>query len=247
MSAEVRRVVLALDRDERTARLLREAALVASSLGAELEGLLIEDDALLRLAGHDFARRLGREGLARGFSHADLELEWRAMATQVRRAFEREAERGQVMARLAVTRGTVEGALRDRLAGGDLVVVGWAGWSPPASARRVRVLYEGDVDSERALGLARRLAGTDGELVVWVAPDGARAEELGAMALERLRGAPARIAGLSDAAPATLRRALTDQPGGLLVVPSAHPLAGRLADRSEVARFACSVLLTGGA
>lgn len=240
----VRRVVLAIDRGDRTARLVREAVSVASCLGVELEGLFVEDDALLRLAGHEFARRFGVLGEAQALSPADLEAEWRAIAREVRGALEREAERHRLAARFAVARGAVELALRERLAGGDLVLVGWAGWSPAVEPRRVRVLYDDDGESERAIELGVRLAGPDGALSVWIAPDGERAERLADHVRQRVGGRTRLcVAGVSDAAPATLRRALADEPGGLLIVPAEHELALRLAHRSVAARFACSVLV----
>lgn len=246
MTVRVRRVVLAIDTAERTVRIVREAVDVASSLGAELEGLFVEDDMLLRLAEHAFARRVGA-GAPVQLMQADLEREWRALAREVRAALEHEAGARQVPMQFAIERGTVEAALRSRLAGGDLVIVGWGGWSPSALRRPalVRVLYDGHDDAERAIEVGLLLAGEGGEIVVWIAPDGARATELAERVRARIgdRIARVRFRGMADAEPATVRRAVAEEPGGLLIVPERAALAVRLAERSVAARFPCSVLI----
>lgn len=243
----VRRVVLAIDAAERSGRVAREAVELASSLDAELEGLFVEDDALLRLAEHAFAARVGEGGERRELAREDLEREWRALAGEAREGLEREARARRVRVRFVIERGAVEVALRSRLAGGDLVIVAWGGWAPRAALRPapVRVLYDGGEDAERALEVALALAGAEGELVVWIAPDGERAVELAERAREHAadRVARLRLAGMSDAAPATVRAALAEDPGGLLIVPAAHELAVRLSQRSVAARFPCSVLI----
>ncbi len=243
----VRRVVLAIDAAERTGRVAREAVELASSLGAELEGLFVEDDDLLRLAAHAFAARVGEGGTRHELEAEDLEREWRALAREARAALEREAGARRVRVRFAVERGAVEAALRSRLAGGDLVIVAWGGWASRAARRPapVRVLYDGGEDADRALEVALALAGDEGEIGVWIAPDGERALELTDRVRERAadRVARLRLAGMSDAAPATIRAALSEEPGGLLIVPAAHELAVRLWQRSVAARFPCSVLI----
>ncbi|HEY8428179.1 MAG TPA: hypothetical protein VIL20_07385 [Sandaracinaceae bacterium] len=247
MTVRVRRVVLAVDAAERTVRIVREAVEVASSLGAELEGLFVEDDALLRLAQHGFARRVGATGAGRELASGELEREWRALACEVREALEREARARSVRTLFAVERGAVEAALRARLVGGDVVIVAWGGWSPSALRRPapVRVLYDGHEDAERALEVGLAIAGERGELVVWVAPDRARAADLAVRVRERVgdRVARVRFAGIEDAAPSTIRRAVGDEPGGFLIVPGGHELAARLAQRSVAARFPCSVVI----
>ncbi len=247
MSMQVRRVVLAVDDAERTVRVVRAAVEVAASLGAELEGLFVEDDALLRLAEHTFARGHATSGGAEPFSARDLEQEWRALANEVRRALAREADLGSVKSSFAVSRGAVGAALNERLSRGDVVLVGWAGWAPSALRRPapVRVLYDGRTAAERLLAVGARLAGEHGELSVWIAPDGERATALAAHVREQVGGRVGRlrIAGLRDATPATLRRAVAEEPGGLLLVSSDHAIAALLAQRSMAARFPCSVLI----
>jgi hypothetical protein len=241
----VRRVVLAIDTAERTLRVVREAVDVAVHLGVDLEGLFVEDDALLRMASHSFVRSFGAPGSASELSPLDLEREWRVLAEEVRRALEREARRRRVRSVFAISRGEAQAAIRERLSQGDLVLVGWGGFAPGSRRHPVRVMYDGSEASDRALGIGARLVGQDGELLVWVAPDGDRATELAAHIRGRIgsRVRRVRLAGMRDAAPATLRRAIAEEPGGLLIVPDEHELAFHLAQRSVAARFPCTVLI----
>jgi hypothetical protein len=244
VSEQVTRIVLAIDTADRTAQLVRDAVELASRFGVELEGLFVEDEALLRLAAHDFARRYGGLEAGRGFDPADIEHEWRALARAVRRAIEREAERRRVGARMTVARGAIAAALEERLARGELVVVGW-GCSAAARERGpVRVLYDGGTSSRRALDIAARLAGEDGVVVAWM-PAALADLDVHAAEIERaLRGRVARariVAG--DTSPSGIRHAVAAEPGGVLVVPAEHELARRLEERSPSARFSCSVLV----
>ncbi len=247
MTAElrIRRVVLAIDTVERNTRFVREAFDVASHLEAELEGLFIEDDALLRLSDHSFARRIGSHGTAHELSRGDLEREWRVLAGEVHRTLAKEAERRRVRMHFAVARGTVESALRERLSWGDVVVAAWGGFSPGTrAAGPVRVMYDAGKASLRALELGVRLAKSE-ELLVWIIPDSDRATSLAHDVRERVRGRVGRLrlAGLSDSTLAAMRKAVADEPGGFLIVPADHELATRIAQRSPAARFPCTVVI----
>lgn len=242
----VRRVVVALDSGERTVTIVREAVRVASHFGAELEGLFVEDEALLRLAGHAFARGFGGPGPARELSAQRLEDEWRATARAARTELEREAEQRRVVSRFAVERRRAREALDERLARGDVVLVGWGGWSPRAGRTApVRVLWDDGEATERALDVAARLAGPQGRLEVWIAPDHERLEaqaaRIRALAAERV--GELRLVAFADARPSTLRHAAAERPGGLLIVPGSSGLATQLASRSVAARFPASVVL----
>jgi precorrin-6B methylase 2 len=241
----VTRIVLAIDAADRTVHVVREAVELASRFDAELEGLFVEDDALLRLAGHEFARRYDRFGAGREFGPREIEHEWRVIAGEVRRALEQEAQKRSVRSRFEVMRGGAEAALRERLARGELVFVAWGGWPTTARQAPVRVFYDGGASSRRALEIAVRMAGPQGQILVWLVPEDHRATEL-ALDVRREIGdrvGHVRLAGLSDASPGTIRRAIAEEPGGVLLVPGAHELAVRIAQRSMSARFPCSVVL----
>jgi nucleotide-binding universal stress UspA family protein len=241
----IRRVVVALDGAERTITVVREAARVASRFGADLEALLVEDEELLRLARLGLSRRVAGAGSAL-FVEEDLEREWRAVARQVRDALLREAEARSVRASFAVRRGPAREALDDRLSGGDLVVVGWGGWSPRAGrSAPIRVIWDGSESADHALDVGMRLAGEDGQLAVWIVPDHEALERVRAKLVERVGGRVRQLilAPLPNARPSTIREAVSAVPGGLLVVPAGSAVATQLSERSAAARFPCGVLV----
>lgn len=247
--AVLRRVVIVLDSDERTARLVREALRLALAFGTEVEGLFVEDEALLALAGHAFASRLGLDARRTEFGAADVVREWAAQSARVRRAIEQEADRRAVRARFAVCRGPSRQVVIERLDEGDLVLVGWGGWAPSAARRApVRVLYDGSPAAERALSLAERLLGEAGVLAIWVqVSDEAELEPIEARLRERLAhlAGRLRIAPIVDPSAATLRHVVAARPGGLLLVPRTTAVAQEIAGRSLAARFPSSVILVG--
>ncbi len=239
----VRRVVVAICTGDGTGRVVREAVRVASRLDAELEGRFLEDEDLLKLAAHPFARRVGSAGETRGFSIDDVERVWRALAGVVRAALEREAAREQVPAHFEVQRGRLRDAVARHLEESDLVVLGWGGWSPSANrAAPIRVLFDGSEASERALEAGARLAGEDGRLSIWAE----RADDatLGALR-ERLRGRVARlrVAPIEDPSVEAIGHILADRPGGLLLVPAGSAIAATLAAGDREARFPAGVLV----
>ena len=243
----VRRVVVALDGAERTITVVRVATRVASRFGADLEALLFEDEALLKLARLGFARRF--EGVSsQRFAEEDIEREWRAVAREVRDQLEREARAQRVVASFAVSRGRVREALEERLRGGDLVVVGWGGWSPAAGrSAPIRVIWDGSASAPVALEVGVRLAGAEGRLEVWLVPDHEVLERVRDQIIELVGARVGQLSldALEDAEPATIRQAVAMAPGGLLVVPAASALVEQLSARSAAARFPCGVLVVG--
>lgn len=216
----IRRVVVVVDSSHRAARAVREAARVAGRFEAQLEGVLVEDEALLRLAGQPFARRFGVSTEA-DLDPEDVEREWRAIAARAREVVERE------LSRFRVERGPPARVLR-ALGEGDAALVGWGGWSPPGARRApVRVLHDGTPLADRAVEVAEALAEGEADVEVWLAPGVSR---------ERGRA-------LADSRARTLRRAVAERPGGLLIVPAGSALADRLAERSVAMRFPCGVLI----
>lgn len=248
--SEPRRVVIVLDSDERSVRLVREAVRVAMRFGAEVEGVFVEDEDLIALARHGFAARVEPTALRKPFDAGDLEQEWRLQSRAVENTLEREARVSDVPARFAVHRAASREAVRERLDRGDLVLVGWGGWAPSAGrAAPVRVLYDGGPASERALDVAAELIGERGVLAIWVlVEDEAELAPIEAKLRERLSALAGRlrVAPIHDPTAATLRHIVAASPGGLLLVPRSAPVARQLADRDLAARFGSSVFLVGG-
>lgn len=233
--APIRRVIVAIDTGGGELRVLRYAVSIAKDLGAQIEGLFIEDVDLLAWAAQPFARRFGAGAVGKPLSPGDIEAEWRGVARALRRALEVEAQSARIEARFAVVRTRPRDVVRALEA--DVTVVAWGG-RPPAQddLGPVRALYDGSEASERALAAALRVA--TGPLEVFVdAGAEARAEVQAEDLAARLpRGSIVRIL----AEPQGLLHAARERPGGALFVPIGHALVAELG-RGE--RLACTVAI----
>lgn len=239
----VRRVVVAISPGDRSRRVIREAARVASRFDAELDGVFVEDEDLLTLAAHAFSRAIDTEGMVENLDARAVESEWRALAAEVRATLEREAAARRLKSRFEVHRARSQEAMRAAVEVGDVVVIGWGGWSPRArQTAPVRVLLDGTDAGERAVQAGLRLAGPKGQLAVWViGADEARVDEVRAELTGQTRRL--RVAPIQDPSVAAVRHILAARPGGLLVVPASTAIAQALAERDPSARFAAGVLV----
>lgn len=177
----IRRIVVALDTSADSAAALEAAAALAALLEAELEGLFVEEENLLRLAAHAVTEVDLLSGRRRPLERAQLQRQLRARAARARRSLERAAGRVRVRWSFRTARGRVETELL--AAGADLITLGVRGHSPrrpPGSTaeavvagaalpvlvlgrgarlgRTVHVLYDGTPAAQRALAIAVELA-----------------------------------------------------------------------------------------
>ncbi|MBM3485842.1 MAG: hypothetical protein FJX67_04320 [Alphaproteobacteria bacterium] len=207
-----RRIVVAVDSPAAADPVLETAADIARRLEAELEGLFIEDENLLRLAdlnvGRAFNALTGRET---ALDAAAMELLFRGEAARIRHALEVHVGRANLRHRFRIVRGMVERTLGEAGAG-DLLVLSLAGrtvgarigphhavLSALSSVRNavllVRpgtrlsghalVLYGPEPDGSGLLAAAAHLvAGTNGRLTILLERDQARSDRLAAQAAE---------------------------------------------------------------
>ena len=265
----LKRILVALDASRSSLDALSAAAALAERLGAELGGLFVEDETLLRLGGHPSARQMrlpsGDWGpLERGSIEADL----RAMAARAREALAEAAARRRLAWSFRVARGRVSLEVIAAAGEADLLVLGVSGHrltggpggTAQAAAARAPIsvllltrgakvgqpilaAYDGSAAGDRALGLGVRLAEAGaGDLEVLVAaPDRRRSEALAEQARLRLGrpGAPARWAG-GARLDDVLRSA---PPDGLLVVGADGPLLAEGGQERLLAEARCPVLL----
>ena len=104
-----RRLRLVLDSATQNRVLLRAAVHLAAALGAELEGMLIEDETLHRLAAQPDVAHVSRQmTLTEPLSVARLEREWRAQARLLQERLTELAAREQVVCHFRVVRGLLE-------------------------------------------------------------------------------------------------------------------------------------------
>ena len=121
MSRTRRRILIGLDSSPGSLRGLAEAAEMAARLDAELVGLFVEDDNLLRLAELPQSYEIGlRSAKSRTLDPDAIGRLFRRMAERAERELRRAAEEQQVRCSFEVVRGSVTGELLNALAGGDL-------------------------------------------------------------------------------------------------------------------------------
>jgi nucleotide-binding universal stress UspA family protein len=187
--SKVRRIVMALDTASSVLPAIEAAAGLALGLNAELAGLFIEDERLLRFAELPFARETGfASARARQLAPASVEHALRAQAEQLRRLLAATAERLSLAWTLEVVRGEVLRSVLAHAGTSDLLVLGRSEYSWPGASRRtqrerrfpalaahpVAVVFDGSDTALRALSIGSTLAGvTDSELTVLIPVTGA--------------------------------------------------------------------------
>lgn len=179
-----RRVLVALDSSAGARAALRRAADMARLMEAELAGLFVEDEDLLRLAGLPFARELfPGGGSGRELSPEDMERELARQAVRLERELEAAARALEVPWSFRTARGRVFRELLAASTGHELLALGMAGARPGhvrlgSTARRllaesgcpvmliapgaatpgtVLAVFDGSASSEAALTRARQM------------------------------------------------------------------------------------------
>lgn len=195
----IRRIVVALDASRSSLAALEAAAELAAALRAELAGLFVEDENLVRLAELPLAREYDRiSPRPRPMSASELRRHIARQARHAERALSEQAETRKVTWSFRTVRGHVTREVRAAASTADLLVLGSRGRSPGfavgSTARSllqemptlmlvapagglgrgsVDVLFDGTEKAERALALASDLAlRRDRPLRVLIAPDG---------------------------------------------------------------------------
>lgn len=268
-----RRIVVAFDASPGSRAALEAAAGVAARLDADLEGLFVEDEDLLRLAGLPFARALGAGG-HRGLDAASMERALREQGERAEQAMARVGRRLAVPWRFRTTRGRVGAELLAAAAGAEVIALGTVGGVPgPArlgsttrallaagghslllaapGARAhgtVACLFDASPAARRALARAAALAGAGSRrLVVYLAavqPE--EAEVLQRAAAEELSGWPVdvRYRRAPMKSPESLARAISSDAPATVV--AARPAGMSEAGfRAFLARLHGIIWLTG--
>ncbi|MCB0128864.1 MAG: universal stress protein [Caldilineaceae bacterium] len=192
------RILVALDASPHSLAALRAAAKLAATVHAELHGLFIEDDRLLRLCDSPFAREVGLLTAAvRPLDSTAVERKLRVMAGELRYALARAAAEVQVQWSFHVRRGAIERELLQESADALLLSLGRTSWlarrglgaTANALIRQtmrpllllgdreelsypLTLIYTASPSAERALALAIRLTQQAGQPlhVIVVAP-----------------------------------------------------------------------------
>lgn len=259
---KVRRVVAALDAAAVPVEVLDTAAVLATALHAELVGLYVEDERLLRVAGLPFAQEFGlATAHARQIDVVYVERALRSQAERLRRmvgalagarglAWSLDVVRGDAL-RSAVAYARTDDLLvigRARYASGELGRASAAAPGGGARTRPVAVLFDTTVQAVRALGLAVALARTArcevAVLVPAAEPESFRAlrEDAGRV-LERLGSTAATYVMLPDGSAAHVERATRELRAGVLVCPAGERSAAGMAVSRLLANVTCPIVM----
>jgi hypothetical protein len=236
-AAKVRRIVMALDTASSVLPAIEAAAGLALGLHAELAGLFIEDERLLRFAGLPFAREFGfASARAQPLAPAAVERALRAQAEQLRRLLAATAERLSLAWTLEIVRGEVPRSVLAWAGASDLLVLGRSEYSWPGASRRidpaqrfpalaahpVAVVFDGSATALHALNIGRTLAGVTGsELLVLIPVTGAETfNDLRQRAAQHLIDRPdASYLYLPDSRPGSIIRTARSRHFGVLLWP----------------------------
>jgi hypothetical protein len=259
---KVRRVVATLDAAAIPEQVLDTAAVLASALHAELVGLYVEDERLLRVAGLPFAQEFGLvTAHARQIAVVDVERALRSQAERMRRMVGALARPLGLAWSLDVVRGDTQRSAIAYAGADDLLVIGRARYVPgafnrvsPASpgagtrARPVAVLFDATVQAVRALGLAATLArAARREVTVLIpatGPESLRARRVDAgRVLQGLGTSAAAYVMLPDLGAACIERAARTHRAGVLVCPAGERGAAGRAVVRLLADVTCPIVI----
>jgi nucleotide-binding universal stress UspA family protein len=265
----VERVLVALDASPSSLAALEAAAQLAAWVGAELVGLYVEDESLLRGADLPLTRVVGSfSGQLRPLDRSGIELQLRAQAAKARKAIESVAVRSRLRWTFRVMRGSVAASLHEAASGADILTLGRGRAStrtgrttsafletsgvpvllldrPRRCGRAVVTVYDAQPGSDEALELAGTLATGEGTPLTVVLRGGDKAlDELEHSLANRLRSQgvqEARFYRLGRGDPSDLARLRAGTGIGMLILPRASALGKGIA---EVLRdLGCPVLV----
>lgn len=212
----IERILVALDASPHSLAALAAATDLAAALGAELTGVFVEDDDLVRMASLPFATEISLfSGEARGLAPASIKRGMRAQAARARRALIRRASRMGLRWRFEVIRGDIAERLLARAEGADIVIVGRASWTEgrrigstvrslielgrrptlilhraPDLPTRILILYDGSPAADQGVAAGALLATHFGHglSILILAEDKERATVLQARAAGQING-----------------------------------------------------------
>lgn len=246
-TAQVDRILVALDASPHSIAALQAAAELAALLDAELEGLFVEDINLLYVCGLPFGREVGSyTATMRRLDSQAMERQLRVLAAVIREKMTRAAERSHTRWSFQVRRGPVASELLAASESASILSLGRAGGrghkalgstaqsillkaSRPVLILGERgglhypltVVYTGSEAAERTLALGISLARRSHTLLrVWVwSGKGDKPERLQARVEAALAGesVAAQIETALSAAP--MLAALQADDGGTLILP----------------------------
>lgn len=210
---------------------IEPAVRLARLLEAEISGVFVQDDDLLRSAALPFAVEIPLAGGApRALDMARLERALRMLAQRTEAELERAAESARIRWSFRVVRGRRMPTMLGEAGEGDLVVLARTPHSPAelrqaAGAHTVAVLFDGSEAARHAVALAARLVGHDGRdlLLLDVGLREAEGDARAAQHWLRSRGVRVALHPLAAVAAERVLNALRGNVPLLLILPAGNP------------------------
>jgi nucleotide-binding universal stress UspA family protein len=245
----MRRLLVALDASRHSLAALDVSVCLAARLDAELAGLFVEDEDLLRWSRLPIGRAVDpSSATARHVDATAVEQELSAQAERARQALEAAAGRERVRWSFRVARGRVGRSLDEASREADLLALGRSSWAqakggPLGSTARfvvsessarillvaegehladpVAVLYADAAEGERAFEVAASLARRDGGRVVLLSPGSAPpAPGPASSRVEDMEGLDLRERRIAAVEPEAVAAAVRREGARLLVLPA---------------------------
>jgi len=250
----MRRIAVTLDAFEVSARALEQAVQLAERMGAQLEGIFIEDIDLIQIAELPFLREVRSVSRSEdAINPARMEQELRVLARRAERLLSEQAARHNVVWSFRIWRGSIDNDLLAADIEADvfaLTSMGAALTRSRASRARstaVSVVFSGTDASARALRIAIKLA-TDPrkELIILLpAEDMTEAARLQELATRQLGMDAARVhfIHLTDGALTDLMEILTDTNSAVLILERDNTLLHTPSLKRSLGNLNCPLLV----
>jgi nucleotide-binding universal stress UspA family protein len=259
-----RRITVTLDASESGRPPLETAARLAAILGAELEGVFVEDINLIRLSGLPFLRELRSWTIANEqISSQRMQRELRTLARRAEQMLERVARESGVPWSFQVWQGRPEAASLLQAFGAEILSLGRVSTRVSsrmfAPARRptvlsretdttsISVLFSGSEQAARAMATACSLARDMGARLTIMLP-AFPAQALPALkeqtlAILKQHGQVARFVELAGVDAQSLKLAADAAGPGILITEAEHPLLQQVGLDQCLDALFCPVLL----
>lgn len=231
----VRRIAVTLDAFDHSLAALEQALRLARHMGAQLEGIFVEDLDLLQLAELPFLHEVRSASRSvEAMSPARMEQEMRVLARRAERLLGEQAARHNVAWTFRIWRGSIDSELLAAAMEVDVLALTRLGaaLARPAAARAgrsaVSVLFAGTESSARALDTAADMAAEQQASLNVLLPAGSEVmtAELERLAAGRLgdQADRARFIPMPDASLTSLVEALADSDSAVLILERGHAL-----------------------
>ncbi len=183
----VKRILVALDASPHSLAALEAAAELAARFQAELAGLFVEDENLIRVANLPFVSEIGIfSATRRRIGSREIERQIRVQRRRVRRTFTATTQRAQIAWSFRVARGRVLSEVLTAASEADVLVLGRAGWSL-LRRRRLGSTVRGILPERFGLALIMKEGACLGDPLA-VVYDGSPAADRALVAADALRG-----------------------------------------------------------